>query len=122
MSGAQFDSVWDAIEDTPQEAENMRLRSGLMMVLAERIKSEGWTQKDAAEKFGVTQPRVSDLVRGRITLFSLDALVNMVTATGMHVEITVSEMQDRNGRVASAYASGEPAIQPKRRRWVATPG
>ena len=89
MSGAQFDSVWDAIEDTPQEAENMRLRSGLMMVLAERIKSEGWTQKDAAEKFGVTQPRVSDLVRGRITLFSLDALVNMVTVTGMHVEITV---------------------------------
>ncbi|MEV0295783.1 XRE family transcriptional regulator [Nocardia sp. NPDC050710] len=89
MADGTFDSVWDAIEDTPQEAENMRLRSRLMIVLTERISSQGWTQTDAAERLGVTQPRVSDLMRGKVHLFSLDALVNMITAAGMHVEITV---------------------------------
>ncbi len=89
MSSEQFDSVWDAIEDTPQESENMRLRSRLMMALAERIKTESWTQKQAAARLGVTQPRISDLVRGKIDLFSLDALVNMVAAAGLHVEMSV---------------------------------
>ncbi len=89
MSSEQFDSVWDAIEDTPQESENMRLRSRLMMALAERIKNEAWTQKQAAARLGITQPRISDLVRGKIDLFSLDSLVNMVVAAGLHVEMTV---------------------------------
>ena len=89
MSDEQFDSVWDAIEDTPQESENMRLRSRLMMALAERIEVEAWTQKEASVRLGVTQPRISDLVRGKIDLFSLDALVNMVAAAGLHVEMTV---------------------------------
>ena len=90
MSDEQFDSVWDAIEDTPQESENMRLRSRLMMALAERIEVEAWTQKEASVRLGVTQPRISDLVRGKIDLFSLDALVNMVAAAGLHVEMTVN--------------------------------
>ncbi len=89
MSIEQFDSVWDAIEDTPQEAENLRLRSRLMMALAERIKTEAWTQQQAADRLGVTQPRISDLVRGKIDLFSLDALVNMVAAAGLRVEMSV---------------------------------
>ncbi len=89
MSTEQFDSVWDAIEDTPQESENMRLRSQLMMALAERITAEAWTQKQAAARLGVTQPRISDLVRGKIDLFSLDSLVNMVGAAGLHVEMSV---------------------------------
>ena len=90
MSDEIFDSVWDAIEDTPQEAENMRLRSALLIALSQRIETEGWTQKDAAARLGVTQPRVSDLIRGKIDLFSLDALVNMVSAAGLHVDMTVS--------------------------------
>lgn len=90
MSDEIFDSVWDAIEDTPQEAENMRLRSSLLIALSQRIETEGWTQKDAAARLGVTQPRVSDLIRGKIDLFSLDALVNMVSAAGLHVDMTVS--------------------------------
>ncbi len=89
MSSEQFDSVWDAIEDTPQESENMRLRSRLMIALAERIKTEAWTQKQAAARLGITQPRISDLVRGKIDLFSLDSLVNMVAAAGLHVEMSV---------------------------------
>ncbi|MFI6211963.1 helix-turn-helix domain-containing protein [Nocardia brasiliensis] len=90
MADETFDSVWDAIEDTPQEAENMRLRSRLMIELTERISAQGWTQVAAAERLGVTQPRVSDLMRGKVHLFSLDALVNMVTAAGLHVEMSVS--------------------------------
>jgi predicted XRE-type DNA-binding protein len=89
MSAKQFDRVWDAIEDTPQESENMRLRSRLMMARTEQIRSQGWTQQQTALRLGVTQPRVSDLVRGKIDLFSLDSLVNMVVWSGLHVEMNV---------------------------------
>jgi predicted XRE-type DNA-binding protein len=91
MSNQTFTSVWDAIENTPAEAENMRLRSQLMMALEQHIRAKGWTQAEAARKLGVTQPRVSDLLRGKISLFALDTLVNMVAAAGLHVEIHVSE-------------------------------
>ena len=59
----RFTSVWDAIADTPQEAASMRARSALMMNLAEVIREQGMTQAQAAELFGVTQPRISDLMR-----------------------------------------------------------
>jgi len=91
MSNEQFVSVWDAIEDTPEEAENMKLRSGLMMALKEHIARVGLSQSQAAKLFGVTQPRVSDLMRGKINLFGLDALVNMAAAAGLHVEMRVQE-------------------------------
>jgi predicted XRE-type DNA-binding protein len=90
MSNERFASVWDAIEDTPAEAENMRLRSSLMMALKEYIAGKGLTQGQAAKVFGVTQPRVSDLMRGKIGVFSLDTLVNMAVAAGLHVEMRVS--------------------------------
>ncbi len=89
MSNEAFESVWDAIEDTTGEAENMKLRSTLMMALERQIKDKGWTQAEAARKLGVTQPRVSDLLRGKINLFGLDTLVNMVVAAGLHVEMQV---------------------------------
>jgi len=91
MSNERFSSVWDAIEDTPAEAENMKLRSALMMALKERITSAGLTQSQASQLFGVTQPRVSDLVRGKIDLFSLDGLVNMATTAGLHIEMQVRQ-------------------------------
>lgn len=90
MSKQRFDSVWDALEASPLEAENMKLRAELMMALREHIERAGMTQADAARLFGVTQPRVSDLVRGKIDLFGLDALVNMATAAGLHVKMSVS--------------------------------
>jgi predicted XRE-type DNA-binding protein len=92
MSNKPFASVWDAIEDTPAEAENMKLRSSLMMALKEHIARTGMSQSQAAKLFGVTQPRVSDLIRAKINLFGLDALVNMATAAGLHVEIRVREV------------------------------
>ena len=91
MSKQRFTSVWDAIEDTPEEAENMKLRSALMTALCEHITRSGMSQAQAAQMLGVTQPRVSDLVRGKINLFGLDALVNMATAAGLHVEMRLME-------------------------------
>jgi predicted XRE-type DNA-binding protein len=91
MNGERFDSVWDAICDTPAEAENMRIRSGLMMALKDHIDSERLSQAAAGKLFGVTQPRISDLVRGKIDLFSLDALVNMVAAAGMRIELNIAK-------------------------------
>jgi predicted XRE-type DNA-binding protein len=70
------------------EAENLRIRSELMIQLAKRIEREGLTQAAAARLLGVSQPRVSDLVRGRIDLFSIDALVNMLARAGVRVTIT----------------------------------
>ena len=91
MSNERFASVWDAIEDTPAQAENMKLRSALMMALKDHIASEGLSQSQAAKVFGVTQPRVSDLMRGKIELFGLDTLVNMLAAAGLHVEVHVAK-------------------------------
>jgi len=92
MSNQRFTSVWDAIEDTPEEAENMKLRSALMTALKNHITHTGMSQVQAAKLFGVTQPRVSDLMRGKINLFGLDALVNMAAAAGLHIEMRVSEV------------------------------
>lgn len=91
MSSQRFASVWDAIEDTPEEAENMKLRSVLMMALKNHIVRSEMSQAQAAKLLGVTQPRISDLMRGKINLFALDALVNMATAAGMHIEMRVLE-------------------------------
>jgi predicted XRE-type DNA-binding protein len=90
MSDEGFASVWDAIEDTPAAAENLKLRSALMIALKEPIEDQGWTQAEAARRFGVTQPRVSDLMRGKIDLFGLDTFVNMTVATGLHVEMRIA--------------------------------
>lgn len=79
----RFASVWDAIEDTPQQAASMHARSALMMCLSEVIRERGMTQGDAAALFGVTQPRISDLMHGKINLFSLGTLMDMAAAAGM---------------------------------------
>ncbi|HEY8352532.1 MAG TPA: XRE family transcriptional regulator [Sphingomonadales bacterium] len=89
MSKDGFVSVWDAIEDTAAEAENMKLRSILMMAIERHIRANGWTQAEAARRLGVTQPRVSDLLRGKIALFGLDSLVNMATAAGLRIEMQI---------------------------------
>ncbi len=91
MNEQRFDGVWDAIEDDGREAVGMKLRSQLMSALKERIARSGMNQAQAAKQLGVTQPRISDLMRGKIQLFALDALVNLATAAGLHVEIVVRE-------------------------------
>lgn len=91
MNKQRHASVWDAIEDTPAEVANMKLRSELMIALKNHIAGTQMSQAQAAKLFGVTQPRVSDLMRGKINLFGLDALVNMASAAGLHVEMRVKD-------------------------------
>ena len=83
----QFDSVWDALADTPEQAANLRARAGLMQKIAAIVQDHGWTQTEAARRCGVTQPRMNDLLRGRVSRFSLDALVNIATAIGCRVHL-----------------------------------
>lgn len=85
----EFANVFDNIEDVPAERENMKLRASLMIGLLKYMKREKLTQKAASKIFGITQPRVSDLVRGKIDLFSLDTLVNMAAAAGLQVDMKV---------------------------------
>jgi predicted XRE-type DNA-binding protein len=80
-------SVWDALADTPEQAANLQARADLMRQIAELIQAEGWKQVEAAERCGVTQPRINDLLRGRVSRFSLDALVNIATALGRRVSL-----------------------------------
>ena len=91
MSTEAFGSVWEAIENTPEIRENLKVRSSLMMALKDHLERNNLSQKQAASLFGVTQPRVSDLVRGRIHLFSIDALVNMASSAGLRIEMRVSQ-------------------------------
>jgi predicted XRE-type DNA-binding protein len=87
----EFESVWDAIADTPQEAANLRIRSDLMHQITEIIEANQWTQTEAAKRCGVTQPRINDLLRGRISRFSLDALVNIASALGRKVTVSLDD-------------------------------
>jgi predicted XRE-type DNA-binding protein len=81
------DSVFYDLAETPEEAANLTARGVLMIAIEQRITEEGWTQAEAAAHLHVTQPRVSDLLNGKITKFSLDALVNMLPPVGLTFEV-----------------------------------
>ena len=82
-----FNSVWDAIADTPEQAANLQARAELMRQITLIIQANEWKQVDAAIHCGVTQPRINDLLRGRVSRFSLDALVNIAVALGQRVHV-----------------------------------
>jgi predicted XRE-type DNA-binding protein len=96
LGSEQFASVWDAIEDTPAEAANMKLRSAMMMALQRHIQANGWSRSETALLLNVTQRRVSDLTRGKIALFGLEALVNMLIAAGLLVEQSVAKADSKS--------------------------
>ena len=91
LEGKRFANVWDAIGDTPEEAANLTLRSELMDEIESIIKKSGWTQAEAAKQCGVTQPRINDLLRGRIARVSIDALVNIAAALGRKVRVSLED-------------------------------
>ncbi len=95
MTKQRFNSIWDALEDTPIEAENMKLRAELMQALKAQIISMELSQAQAAQLFGVTQPRISDLMRGKINVFGLDALINMAASAGLHVQLSIKPIEQR---------------------------
>ena len=87
MANERFENVWDALEKDPIERARLQLLSQLMMTLQKHIREQGWTQAEAAEHLGVSQPRISDVMRGKISLFSIDAVVGLLTAAGIKVEL-----------------------------------
>lgn len=84
-------SVWSVVTDDNEEAENLHLRSELMSAIIARIDEFGWSQKVAAKNIGVTQPRLSDLMRDKINKFSLDALVNIARPLGVTLKTVTIE-------------------------------
>ncbi len=87
MEMQTFENVFDAIADKPAEAANLKARSALISAIGERVSSWGLTQAAAAARLGVTRPRLSDLLSGKISKFSLDALVNLAAAAGLTLEV-----------------------------------
>jgi len=85
-----FDSVWDALEDTPEAASNMRLRSELMVAVQAAVLEWRVTQAEAARLMGVTQPRLNDLLRGRIARFNLEALIGLAERAGLTVRLEIA--------------------------------
>lgn len=86
----RFQNVFDALESDPAVAENLKIRAQLMNALTQYINKKKLTQSAAAELFDVTQPRISDLVRGKIERFTIDMLVNMLARSGKHLNVKVS--------------------------------
>ena len=83
-------NVWDAIEDDPVKAENMKLRSTLLSAVIEHINIEGMNQSETAKCLGISQPRVSSLMKGKISDFRLDNLVNIAHKLGLHVSMKIA--------------------------------
>ena len=83
--------VWEGIADTPAEAANLRIRSQLMMALTEYVEKQTITQEEAGKRFGVPRSRVSELVNGKISKFSIDRLVNMASRVNMETQIVVKQ-------------------------------
>ena len=91
MKSQTYQSVWDAIEPTAAAAASMKARSALMTAVRDAI--DGWqvTQSVAAKRLHITQPRLNDLLRGRIQKFSLDALVELATSAGLSVRLKIAK-------------------------------
>jgi predicted XRE-type DNA-binding protein len=108
------DSVFYDLAETPEEAANLTARGMLMIAIEQRIKEEGWTQTEAAARLHVTQPRVSDLLNGKISKFSLDALVNMLPSVGLTVDVRPVERRParaaKKAKAAQAHRPAKPAL------------
>ncbi len=89
MTKKAFDDVWDAIEPDGGLAQNLRLRSALMMKIAEYVEQSGLTQAEAARRLGTTQPRLNDVIKGRIEKCTVDRLINMLSRAGFKVDLEV---------------------------------
>ncbi len=87
---SKFNNVWDALEDDPIRARNLKLRSELMMLISQELASRDLTQSASAELLFITQPRVSALLQGKIESFRLDSLVDIAHRLGLEVSIKVA--------------------------------
>jgi len=90
MTKSSFESVWDALETDPVRRKNLKLRSALMMRTVEELRARELTQSQAAELLGITQPRVSTLMQGKIESFRVDSLIDFAHRLGLQVSIQVA--------------------------------
>lgn len=88
----RYADVWYALEDTPEAAADMRLRSELMISIQQQVAGWGLTQTVAAARLGITQPRLNDLLRGKVGKFSLGALVDLAARAGLQVRVEVDRV------------------------------
>ena len=86
-----FANVWDALEPDPVIRANLKLRSALMLEITNCFEASGYTQKGAADVLGTTQPRLNDVLKGKIDRCTIDRLVNMLEAAGQHVSFTLAK-------------------------------
>ena len=89
MKTRTFANVWDALSDSPEEAATMKIRSDVMIAIHDTIRAWGTTQAQAASRLGVTQPRLNDLLQGKINKFSLDTLLTLAGRAGLKVKINI---------------------------------
>jgi predicted XRE-type DNA-binding protein len=82
-----FANVWDAIEDSPEDAAIMTMRSNVMIAIKDKVGSWNTTQARAARRLGITQPRLNDLLHAKINKFSLDTLMTLASRAGLKVKI-----------------------------------
>lgn len=86
----KFDNVWDALEDDPIKAKNLKLRSSLLTTINKHIDTLAITQTELAKMLKITQPRANALRQGKISQFRLDSLVNFASILGLRVKIDVA--------------------------------
>lgn len=96
MKYQEFENVFDALMDTPEEAANMTMRSDILRALQSTVKGWNLSQSEAAQRLGITQPRLNDLLRGRINKFSLDALINLAPRAGLAVRLALKPIKSRS--------------------------
>jgi predicted XRE-type DNA-binding protein len=89
MKTKKFANVWDALSDSPEEAATMKIRSDVMIAIHDAVRAWNTTQAKAASRLGVTQPRLNDLLQGRINKFSLDTLLTLAGRAGLKVKINI---------------------------------
>jgi predicted XRE-type DNA-binding protein len=90
-TGKTWPDIWDMIEPNPVEALNLRMRSDLMRAIEDRVLQWKLTQKEAAKRVGITQPRLNLLLKGDINAFSLDALIKIAAMSGLDVHLEFKE-------------------------------
>jgi predicted XRE-type DNA-binding protein len=91
MTTKNFANVWDALSDSPREAANTKIRSDVMIAINDTIRAWDTTQAQAASRLGVTQPRLNDLLQGKINKFSLDTLLTLAGRAGLKVKINIGK-------------------------------
>lgn len=91
MKQRRFANVWDALEDNSAMAASMTMRSDILIVLQQRIATWRLTQAEAARRLQITQPRLNDLLRGRIAKFSLDTLVDLADRADIQIRLQIDK-------------------------------